>query len=185
MILNLEDQIKAALKVNYVDKSKRYMHIMGVYEKSIKLSEHYKKDTNKVILASLMHDYTKYLSKEKQIELMQEANYDTSISSNLYHAYTAEYLAKSLYGIKDKEILNAIKYHPTGHPKMTDTLKILMIADITEENTRDYQVSKEVRKYEFISLDKALKIKLEYMVKDAKKRNYELSDYTKELIKEL
>lgn len=184
-MLSLEDKIKASLQVNFQKKPKRLAHIIGVYQKSIELSKFYHLDTEKVIIASLMHDYTKYMSKEKQLALMKEAHLDTSISSNLYHAYTASYLAEKKYGIQDKEILEAIKYHPTGYPNMTNTLKILMIADITEENTRDYEISKEIRKYEFVSLDKALQIKLNYMVEDAKKRGFKLSKYTKKLIEEL
>ena len=55
----------------------------------------------------------------------------------LIHAKLGAYLAENEYGIKDREVLDAITYHTTGRPEMTMLEKILYIADYIEPNRRE------------------------------------------------
>ena len=71
---------------------------------------------------------------------------------NVYHGYAGAYLIKHELGITDPDIIEAIKYHVTGHPNMNNVAKIVYIADKTE-NTRDFPGIGFCRKLSEISLD--------------------------------
>ncbi|HHT55259.1 MAG TPA: HD domain-containing protein [Acholeplasma sp.] len=134
----------------------RYNHIIRVYEMAVKLAEHYNADVYKVSLAAIFHDYskydtileqTKYLSKDEV--LLYE---DTKV---MYHSLSAAYVLKNEFNINDCEILNAIKYHVWGHPKMTLIDKIVLISDKIELG-RNYPLVEELRKLAFKDINLAI-----------------------------
>lgn len=45
----------------------------------------------------------------------------------LIHAKLGAYLAENEYGIKDREVLDAITYHTTGRPEMTMLEKFFIL----------------------------------------------------------
>ena len=50
----------------------------------------------------------------------------------IIHSHLGRVMAKNLYGIDDEDILNAISYHTTGRPNMSDLEKIIFLADYIE-----------------------------------------------------
>lgn len=62
---------------------------------------------------------------------------------------------KKEVGIKDKEVLKAIKYHTSGRPNMTLLEKIIYVADYIEPG-RQFPGVEEVRELAKTSLDQAL-----------------------------
>ena len=62
---------------------------------------------------------------------------------------------KTKYGIKDKEIRNAIFFHTTGHSRMTLMEKIIFLADYVEPS-RNFPGIEVIRQAAGIDLDKAL-----------------------------
>ena len=52
--------------------------------------------------------------------------------NSLLHSKAGACLAYEKYGIKDKEILDAIKYHTTGKPDMSLIEKIIFVSDFIE-----------------------------------------------------
>lgn len=89
------------------------------------------------------------------------------LNPSLLHAKVGSIIAEKKFGVKDAEILNAIKYHTTGKPDMTMLEKIIYIADYIEPNRKELEGISEVRKMAFIDIDKALlmilKSSLEYL----------------------
>ncbi|CDI50238.1 metal dependent phosphohydrolase [Clostridium tetani 12124569] len=58
-------------------------------------------------------------------------------------------------GIKDQDILNAIRYHTTGRENMTMLEKIIYLSDYIEPG-RKYPGVEKVRELAFQDIDKAL-----------------------------
>ena len=74
----------------------------------------------------------------------------------LIHAKLGAFLARTEYGVKDKEILHAIEVHTTGEPHMSDLDKVLFIADYIEPNRDKADNLEAVRQKAFTDLDDAL-----------------------------
>ena len=87
-------------------------------------------------IAGLLHDCAKCLPTEKKISLCEKN--DILISKverenpGLLHAKAGMVLAEEAYGVKDPQILHAIKVHTTGEPDMNTLDKIIYIADYIE-----------------------------------------------------
>lgn len=174
----------------------RYVHSVGVMEMALKLNEYYnlKVDNNKIREASLLHDITKNLSNEENLEIL-EKYLPKMITRELlnvpliWHSFTGAVVAKIKYHINDEEVLKAIFYHTTGHKNMTNLEKLIFLSDYIElGRIGDY--FEKVRKIAFESLDRAIVVMLEEQFKylNAKKSDiYSLSietyNYYKEVIK--
>lgn len=126
----------------------RYLHSLGAEETARNLAERFHVDIEKAETAALLHDNAKCISYEDSLELIKENRFDIpkDIKNNkkLVHAYLGACLAEKELGIKDEEILNAIKHHTTGRPNMTALDKIVFLADKIEANTRDLDYREEV-----------------------------------------
>lgn len=73
----------------------------------------------------------------------------------LLHAGLSARLAKKHFGIRSKEILNAISKHTIGAPGMSKLEKIIYLADHIEEGRNFLEVSK-TRRLAFKDLDQAI-----------------------------
>ena len=114
----------------------------------------------KAMLAGLLHDCAKCLSTEKKIELCVKKNIDITeveISNpGLLHAKAGMVLAEEEYGIKDTQILHAIRVHTTGEADMGLLDKILFVADYIEPNRCEAPRLEEIRKLAFSDLDRTV-----------------------------
>lgn len=107
-----------------------------------------------VYTAAFYHDCTK---NEEQISLLKEYGVeptdDLLRSPAVMHAFTgAEKLKREG---KNESVVNAVRYHTTGRPNMTEIEKIIFIADYIEEN-REYESCKSARK-EYLQSEKTNK----------------------------
>ena len=75
---------------------------------------------------------------------------------SLLHAKLGAFLAAKKYHIEDKEIINAIASHTTGHPHMTLLEKIIYIADYIEPGRPELANMEEVRHLAFRNIDECL-----------------------------
>lgn len=90
---------------------------------------------DKVFLACLLHDCAKYVSERDY------AKYGftppKAMPQPVIHSFLGALVAQADFGVTDKEVLDAIAYHTTGRPNMTELDKIVYVADKTEQ-TRPY-----------------------------------------------
>ena len=105
-----------------------------------------------VYTAAFYHDCTK---NEEQISLLKEyciePTDDLLRSPAVMHAFTgAERLKREG---KNESVVNAVRYHTTGRPNMTEIEKIIFIADYIEEN-REYESCKNARS-EYLQSEKS------------------------------
>ena len=114
----------------------------------------------KAMLAGLLHDCAKCISTEKKIGLCVKKNIDITeveISNpGLLHAKAGMVLAEEEYGIKDAQILHAIRVHTTGEADMGLLDKILFVADYIEPNRCEAPRLEEIRKLAFSDLDRTV-----------------------------
>lgn len=114
---------------------KRYEHSLRVAETAKKLASIHEASIEKVVLASLLHDYAKCQSRTKlqaklqQYELAQELG---DYHHELWHGPVAAKELSVTNLVDDAEIIRAIYYHTTGHPDMGLLEVIVFVADYIE-----------------------------------------------------
>ena len=141
-------------------KKERFEHTVGVMYTSASLAMRYGANIEKAMTAGLLHDCGKYCSAKEQLKLCEKykitlTDLEHSMPA-LIHAKLGAYLAENEYGIKDREVLDAITYHTTGRPEMTMLEKILYIADYIEPARNKAPNLTEVRKLAFEDLDECM-----------------------------
>ncbi len=138
----------------------RYGHTLGVMYTAASLAMCHGVDVQKALLAGLLHDCAKCIPGEKKVKLCQKHHLRVSEvekkNPSLLHAKLGAYLAEKEYGVKDEDILNAIRSHTTGRPDMSELEKIIFIADYIEPGRLELPNMGEVRKLAFRSLDACL-----------------------------
>ena len=133
------EEIESWLKENLCEE--RYLHSLGVMEASVELAQMFNMDVEKAKITGLLHDAAKCFSNEKLLEIIHqhipEVHDCELLNYKTLHAPVSAYLAKSQFGIEDKEILDAIRWHTLGRCNMSDFEKIIFLADKIEARTRD------------------------------------------------
>ena len=142
-------------------KPKRYEHSVRVYMTALKMAEHYHADVNKVAVASLIHDCGRQIPKEDSVAKAKELGIPVDPVEEtqpiLLHAKLGVYYAIHKYGVSpdDREVLEAIRYHSTGTVDMTQTAKIVFLADLIEPG-RDFEGVETLREASFQDLDRGM-----------------------------
>lgn len=137
---------------------RRYLHTVGVMDTAIMLAAKYGIDEKKAELAAIFHDYAKYRPQEEMKKIILEQKMPEELLAfhhELWHAPVGAFLVEKEVGIKDVEILDAIKYHTTGRQGMTPMDKVIYLADYMEPG-RKFPGVEEVRELAKESLDKAV-----------------------------
>lgn len=87
-------------------------------------------EVNKAFIAGLLHDCGKDIPNELTNSLMHRYFIqDCSLLSYCYHQFIGSFLLTKEFGIEDKDIILAVKYHCTGRKNMTFLEKIVYSAD--------------------------------------------------------
>ena len=182
-------EIQNWLKENLYEE--RYIHSLGVMEAAVELAEMFNLDVEKARITGLLHDAAKCFSNEKLLEIIHSNIPDVQdcelLNYKTLHAPVSAYLAKEKFGINDKEILDAIRWHTLGRCQMTDFEKIIFLADKIEARTRDAEFRQQcldVLKEEK-GLDKALFKCFEATIKSLVDRRLAICHITIDVYNEL
>lgn len=138
----------------------RFEHTMGVMYTAGCLAMAYEYPIEKAMMAGLLHDCAKCLPNEEKLELCNK--FGISVNSaemenkSLLHAKAGAILAKEEYGIKDFEILHAIRVHTTGEPDMNLLDKIIYVADYIEPGRDKAPDLTYIRKLAYQDIDKCV-----------------------------
>ncbi len=165
IILNLRDDLKEKLS------PQRYEHTISVSFICTALAMRYGADLEQSELAGLLHDCAKYYGDGNIIKKCEKQNIfltsDELKAPVVLHAKYGAWLAEHKYGIEDKEVLDAIRWHTTGRPDMSLLEKIVFTADYIEPRRDKAADLPVVRSVAFIDLDECvyiiLKGTLEYL----------------------
>ncbi|MBO5745611.1 MAG: bis(5'-nucleosyl)-tetraphosphatase (symmetrical) YqeK [Clostridia bacterium] len=138
---------------------KRYYHSLCVADEAQRLAEKYGADPDKMYLAGLLHDVTKNISDDEQLQTFEKFDIMLSVtekaSPQIWHAMSGALYVKHELGIDDEEIVSAIRYHTTGKADMTLAQKIIFVADLTSAD-RNYPDINEIRAAADRSLDECI-----------------------------
>ncbi len=137
---------------------KRFEHILGVESTAVRLASIFGVDEYKARAAALLHDVTKKLSFDEQLQVLEKwdiiLNYAPEDFPRILHSHTGAAWARHKLGI-GREICRAIELHSTGDSDMTDLDKILYISDAAEPS-RSEQYAGSIRAVMENDLDKAM-----------------------------
>ena len=137
----------------------RFKHSVNVSREAVRLAVKYGGDVEKAELAGLLHDVMKDAGKKEQLELMEKygvkLNEVEQNAPKLWHAIAGAVYVKRVLKIRDKDIVNAVRYHTTARTEMSLLEKIIYIADYTSEE-RDYKGVEKMRKASNVSLEYAM-----------------------------
>ena len=128
---------------------KRLSHTMGVRETALMLAKRHfpMLDKNEVEAAAILHDITKYLSREEHLRLCEDwgvtLSDDEKRSPRVLHQLTGAETAKRSFGVSET-VYSAIRCHTTGKENMKPLEVILLFADYIEPN-RHYEGCEELR----------------------------------------
>ena len=139
-------------------KGYRYQHSLGVERAAVWLAGKYGGDPEKAAAAGILHDITKHLSPQEQLNLCEKygiipCTVEKS-EPKMLHGKTAAAIARVEYGMPE-DICDAIACHTTGKHGMTILDKILYLADYIEE-TRDFPGVEKARELAKADIDRAL-----------------------------
>ena len=128
------------LKIQSRLKPGRLLHTAGVASTAVSYAKKTGESVEKALVAGLLHDIAKY----ERAEDYPECEIPLDAPESVKHQYLGAYIAKNEFGIDDEDILNAIRYHTTGRPKMSLLEKIVFTADLLEPS-RNYDEVDELR----------------------------------------
>lgn len=160
------DEITNYLKANLSEK--RFKHILGVAKTARVLAEKWGADSDKAFLAGLVHDCAKEIPLNEAVERLTKSGYSPDEielrSPALLHAPLGAVVAREVFGILDKDVLNSVTFHTTGRPEMSLLEKIIYVADFTEPG-RIYPEAEEIRELSYIDIDKAVLKETDMVIK--------------------
>jgi len=165
---------------------KRYTHTMGVVSEAEKLAIHYGQDVEKARIAALLHDCTKEYSTDKKRALCQlwgvqlDVVLETSI--DITHSLLSAESAKRDFHVNDPDILQAIRYHTTGHSNMTMLDKIIMLADYTEPSRPNKGLTKKMRDLALTNINHALVLRIKSIIKKETKSNRPIHPWSQDAL---
>ena len=140
----------------------RVAHVAGCESEAVRLAMHWGEDPELAAEAGILHDITKSLSYDEQLQLCEKygiINNNSELEApKLLHAKTGAAMARELFGVSDT-VYEAIRWHTTGKPDMSLLEKILYLADYIEP-TRDFEGIDELRELAFSDLDGAMALGL-------------------------
>ncbi len=133
---------------------KRFLHTVAVEDMVSRLCALFcPEETLRMRAAALLHDLTKELRAEEQEQLCEQYGLVNTpldrLSPKTYHARTAAAkIEAEMSAFADPIIVNAVRWHTTGHAGMTLTEKLLYLADYIDLS-RTYPNCVILRRYFF------------------------------------
>jgi len=147
----------------------RFRHSLCVAEEAVRLAKKYGADEQKAELAGLLHDIMKEADADEQkkyilMDVRRLPEY-YDISRKLMHAPAAASYVRRELGIKNRDVLAAIRYHTTGRANMSLLEKVIFLADFTSADRTYHDVDK-MRSLVNKNMADAMMFALSYTIKD-------------------
>ncbi len=124
--------------INNHHSEERICHIKGVVKSALKIAKREGLSVEKVRKAALLHDIAKYLTEEELLDRAGNSSWEIDSCEKslpcVLHAPVGADIAKKKFKVNDRHILEAIRYHSIGHPRMGKLALIIFVADMIEPN---------------------------------------------------
>ncbi|MBR4943409.1 MAG: nicotinate (nicotinamide) nucleotide adenylyltransferase [Clostridia bacterium] len=132
-------KIKNADKALALEKPERQAHSIRVANLAAARALQLKIPEKQAIAAALFHDCAKNLYPDSPyLQGFVPPGEWGDIPKTVWHQFAGAYLAEHEFGVQDEDILNAIRYHTSARPNMSELEKLIFLADMLEEE-RNYQ----------------------------------------------
>ncbi|MDK2972758.1 MAG: hypothetical protein PWP23_2513 [Candidatus Sumerlaeota bacterium] len=94
-------------------------------------------DVGRCLLAGLLHDLGKPYAKSAQREKLDGCTAvpptrDDFECAPVWHGLISAQEGRAVYGVEDREVLEAVAYHSTGAPNLGDVGLVLYVSDFAE-----------------------------------------------------
>jgi predicted HD superfamily hydrolase involved in NAD metabolism len=146
----------------------RIEHILRVEQMAIALSQAHGQDVSKASQAGLMHDLAKYFKPQRLLDMAKVAGLPLDpvdeINPHLLHADVGAIVARSEFGVRDQEILDAIADHTLGRPGMGSLSCIVYLADSLEPGRGDIPELNMLRRVSYKNLQQAAWLTCDYTI---------------------
>ena len=137
----------------------RFQHTLGVRKEAVRLAALHHLPIQRAALAGLLHDCAKGMPVPDMARVAREHQLveDAGMLSSgaMLHGPVGAWLAQQRFGIRDEEVLSAIRSHTIGRPGMTGLELCIFVADATEENREEYPGLSQLRALAPVSLPAA------------------------------
>lgn len=172
----VNDPIKYLIKwMDFMVIEERKEHILSVRDFALTLAHLYGVEPRRVEVAALAHDLFRDVSPEILLRIAGLWGVEiTGIERRhpvLLHGKVAAEFLRWRFCYDDKEVLNAVAYHTSGHPEFEEIGKILIVSD-TVSYDRNFPDVEELRKIAFRNLETAyrevLKNRITYALESGK-----------------
>lgn len=185
---------KKRLKKDLSDS--RYDHTIRVAETAYDLASAHGYRVEYAVVAGMLHDCAKNYKDSKLVKLAKKYKIHMSAAemdnTDLLHSKVGAYVARDVYKAKNSDVFNAITYHTTGRPSMSELEKIIYISDYIEPGRKHKGRLELIRKLAPRDLDLAvlyiLEDTLEYLGRKSKSKDPKTKEayrYYKALRKDL
>lgn len=171
------DSIEVYIEKNLSEKRKK--HVYGVVKTAGDLARRYGCDVHKAKQAALFHDMFRSTSADVLNMYVRQLGMDPVYldNPNLAHGPVAAVIMERDYRIRDRDLLNAVRYHTTGRAGMSLLEKILYLADAIEPG-REYPGVEKARVMAEESLDQACLYSMERSIAYIRQRGLFLHEDT-------
>ena len=147
----------------------RYHHSLCVADEAKRLAKRYGADERQAYTAGLLHDIMKDTDRKSQLQILADFGILLDDAEKrvdkLWHAKVGAAFLEHILQIKDRAILDAVRYHTTGRAGMSLLEKIVFVADFTSAD-RQYPDVDEVRRLSDISLEETMIYTIDYTIRD-------------------
>lgn len=157
-------------------KPSRVPHVQGTEAEARKLAARWGVDTADAAEAAIVHDITKKCGYDEQLCLCEKYGIILDecqrSSEKLLHSLTGGPFAKERFGIPE-HIVQAVRWHTTGRPAMTDLERVVYLADYIEPNRSGFSGLAELRQAAYEDLDAAMDLALRMSLAEVREKDRE------------
>lgn len=148
---------------------RRFRHSLEVAKEARRLAGKYGADPSKAYTAGLLHDILKDTGGDAQLQILKDFDIlqddIEKQAEKLWHAHSGAVFIRYVLGVRDEDILAAVRYHTTARAGMSQLEKVLYLADFTSAD-RDYPDVDEMRRQAEIGIVPAMEYALCYSIRD-------------------
>jgi len=141
---------------------RRFEHIRGVVQMAGRLARVHGLPVLKAKTAAWLHDCAKEWPKKEMVRWIRRSggklDPQEKAMPGLWHPHAAEAAARLKWGIRDRALLEAVRCHTLGSPRMSPLARLLFVADFVETGRR-FPGVELARRTAFRGLDDAVRLK--------------------------
>ncbi len=165
---------------------RRYTHTLGVADTAERLAPSCGVDPKRARLAGLLHDCAKSMPLEEMRKLVMENLPDWDEAEletrQILHAPAGMILARDMFGVRDGQILSAIRKHTVGAGDMSPMDALIYVSDFIEPGREPFPGLEKARRLAEKDIYRAMLCCAELTAKHLRSRGQDIHPRTLNLI---